>query len=73
LQKDLPVEEMEKLMLTNTQSATTTSWRSPTAWPGGEFLPCAVPLERVFLIAPKLEAPKPDDKLKGSRTDFALK
>jgi flagellar biosynthesis/type III secretory pathway ATPase len=32
-----------------------------------------VPLERVFLIAPKLEAPKPDDKLKGSRTDFALK
>jgi hypothetical protein len=32
-----------------------------------------VVLERVFLIAPMVEAPKPDDKLKGSRADFALK
>jgi hypothetical protein len=77
LLKDLPVEEMEKLMLTNTQvsDADLVALANERGQRVKDFLTHSgeVPLERVFLIAPKLEAPKPDDKLKGSRTDFALK
>ena len=35
---------------------------------GGE-----VAVERVFLVAPKVEAVKADAEVKGSRVDFALK
>jgi hypothetical protein len=77
LLKDLPVEEMEKLMLTNTQVSDDdlVALANERGQAVKDFLTHSgeVPLERVFLIAPKLEAPKPDDKLKGSRTDFALK
>jgi Domain of Unknown Function (DUF748) len=77
LLKDLPVEEMEKLMLANItvtdddlvrlanqrgQAAKEALTRS------GE-----VALERVFLVAPKVEAVKPDAEVKGGRADFALK
>jgi uncharacterized protein involved in outer membrane biogenesis len=77
LPKSLPVEEMEKLMLTNTQVTDDdlvklANERGQTV---KDFLTRSgeVVLERVFLIAPMVEAPKPDDKLKGSRADFALK
>ena len=32
-----------------------------------------VPVDRVFLLAPKLEAGKGESKLAGSRVDFSLK
>jgi hypothetical protein len=77
LPKSLPVEEMEKLMLTNTQVSDDdlvklANERGQTV---KDFLTRSgeVVLERVFLIAPMVEAPKPDDKLKGGRADFALK
>ncbi len=74
--KDLPREEMEKLMLANIQVsdddlAQLANQRSQAAKAGitqGE----KVPVERVFLLAPKVEA-KPDDKLKPSRVDFSIK
>jgi hypothetical protein len=32
-----------------------------------------VPVDRVFLLAPKLDAAKGDEKLPGARVDFSLK
>ena len=32
-----------------------------------------VPVDRVFLLAPKLDAAKGDGKLPGARVDFSLK
>jgi hypothetical protein len=32
-----------------------------------------VALERVFLLSPKVQAAKADDKVKASRVDFSLK
>jgi hypothetical protein len=75
--RTLPVEETEKLMLTNTQVSDDDL--VDLAYQRGQVVKdfltrsAAVALERVFLIAPKLEAPKPDDPIKGSRADFALK
>jgi uncharacterized protein involved in outer membrane biogenesis len=77
MQKDLPTEEMEKLMLTNTTVSDDdlvqlANQRGQTVKEaitrGGE-----VSLERVFLIAPKLEAGKADAAAKGPRVDLALK
>ena len=77
LLKDLPPEEMEKLMLTNTQISNEdlVELANERAQIAKNFITKdeQVPLERVFLLAPKLEAPKADDKLKASRVDFSLK
>ncbi|HTO43301.1 MAG TPA: DUF748 domain-containing protein [Burkholderiales bacterium] len=76
-QKDLPKEEMEKLMLTNT--AVTDDDLLQLANQRGQatkdFITRGdqVAVERVFLLAPKLEPAKGDDKLPGSRVDFSLK
>jgi hypothetical protein len=75
--KDLPPEEMEKLMLTNTpvtdddlnQLANARAQAAKDFITKGE----QVALERVFLLAPKVEAPKGEEKLKASRVDFSLK
>lgn len=74
LQKNLPVDEMEKLMLANTRATdedmhalakqraeNVQSWLQEQG---------KVPAERVFLVPPKLEA---DDKAKATRVDFSLK
>jgi hypothetical protein len=77
MQKDLPVEEMEKLMLTNTtvsdddlvQLANQRGQAVKEALTrSGE-----VAVERVFLVAPRLEADNPDAEVKGGHADFALK
>ncbi len=77
LPKSLPAEEMEKLMLTNIQVSDDdlVKLANERGQAAKDFLTRSgeVVLERVFLIAPMVEAPKPDDKLKGSRADFALK
>jgi uncharacterized protein involved in outer membrane biogenesis len=77
LPKDLPAEEMEKLMLTNTpvtdddlvQLANARAQAAKDGITKGE----QVALERVFLLSPKVQAAKADDKLKASRVDFSLK
>jgi len=76
-QKDLPKEEMEKLMLTNTvvtdddllQLANQRAQGTKDFVTRGD----QVSVERVFLLAPKVEPAKGDDKLPGSRVDFSLK
>lgn len=74
LQKDLPVEEMEKLMLANLPAGddevrALAQRRAETvqAWlvENGK-----VPLERLFLLPPETA---PDDKAKGNRVDFSLR
>lgn len=74
LQKDLPVDEMEKLMLTNTRATdedmhTLAKQRAENvqSWLLEQG---KVPAERVFLVPPKLEV---DDKAKATRVDFSLK
>jgi hypothetical protein len=74
LQKDLPVEEMEKLMLTNfpasdddLKALATRRAEAVQAWLVEQG---KVPPERIFLLPPKVEA---DDKGKASRADFSLK
>jgi hypothetical protein len=74
--KDLPVAEMEKLMQTNTQVSdddlvTLANQRAQLA-KDAITKDGKVALERVYLLAPNLNA-KGDDKLKASRVDFALK
>ncbi len=77
VQKDLPVEEMEKLMLANitisdddlVQLANQRGQVVKEAITrGGE-----VAVERVFLIAPKLEAGHAEAEAKGGQVTFALK
>jgi len=76
-QKDLPKEEMEKLMLTNTvvtdddlvQLANQRAQGTKNFITRGD----QVSVERVFLLAPKVEPAKGDDKLPESRVDFSLK
>ena len=74
MQKDLPVEEMEKLMLTNlpaspedVRALAVSRAEAVQAWllEQGKVSP-----ERVFLLPPKTEA---DDKGKASRADFSLR
>ncbi len=69
VQKDLPVEEMEKLMLTNTvvSDDDLIQLANQRGQAAKDFLTRSdgVAPERVFLIAPKLEAAKGDDKANG--------
>ena len=74
LQKDLPVEEMEKLMLTNLP-ATADDVKALAARRAERVQVWLVeqgkvPVERIFLLPPKVEV---DDKAKGSRADFSLR
>jgi Domain of Unknown Function (DUF748) len=75
--KDLPPAEMEKLMLTNMQVSNEdlVELANTRAQIAKNFITKdeQVPLERVFLLAPKIEASKADDTRKASRVDFSLK
>ena len=74
MQKELPVEEMEKLMLTNV-SVTDEDIRqlakrraeNVQSWLINQG---KVPSERIFLLSPKSAA---DEKTKGMRADFSLR
>ncbi len=74
LQKDLPVEEMEKLMLTNLpatdEDIKALAARRAEAVQGWLVEQGKVPLERIFLLPPKTAA---DEKSKGNRVDFSLR
>ncbi len=76
-QKDLPKEEMEKLMLTNTVVTDEDLIRlaNQRAQATKDFITRGdqVPVDRVFLLAPKLDGAKGDQKLDGARVDFSLK
>jgi hypothetical protein len=74
MQKDLPVEEMEKLMLTNLPASDENvkelallRAENVQAWLIEQG---KVPAARVFLVPPKIG---PDDKGKASRVDFSLR
>jgi hypothetical protein len=74
MQKELPVEEMEKLMLANipatdedVQQLALRRAENVQSWLIDEG---KVPPERMFLVEPKAEA---GDKDKGSRVDFSLR
>jgi hypothetical protein len=74
MQKELPVEEMEKLMLTNlpasdddVQQLALRRAENVQSWLIEEG---KVPPERIFLVEPKTEA---GEKGKGSRVDFSLR
>jgi len=75
--KDLPKDEMEKLMLTNVQVSdddlTQLALQRAQSAKDAITRDGKVPLERVFLLAPKVEAGKADDKAKPSRVEFSLK
>jgi len=77
IQKDLPKEEMEKLMLANTVISDDDLIRlaNQRAQATKDFITRGdqVPVERVFLLAPKLETAKGEAKLPGPRVDFSLK
>jgi len=74
LQKDLPVEEMEKLMLANVPA--TEDDLHQLAKRRAENVQVwlieqgKIPTERLFLVPPKAEA---DDKGKACRVDFSLR
>ena len=75
--KDLPVPEMENLMITNAQ-VTEEDLRqlaNRRARAAKEYLveTGKVPAERVFLVAPKLGGEEPKDKGKPTRAEFALR
>ena len=75
--KSLPVPEMEQLILANTK-VTPDDLRSladQRAQAVRSYLETngKIPLERIFLIAPKLTADDIKDKGKPSRVDFALR
>jgi len=77
LVKSLPKDEMEKLMLTNVQVSdddlTQLALQRAQSAKDAITREGKVPLERVFLLAPKVEAGKADDKAKPSRVEFSLK
>ena len=77
LAKELPVPEMETLMLTNAQ-VTDEDLRvlaNARAQVAKEWIVTEgkVPTERVFIVTPKLTAEGIKDKGKPTRADFALK
>jgi hypothetical protein len=75
--KDIPVSEMEKLMLTNTQvtDGDLRALASQRAMKVKDAILSSgqVEPERVFIIEPKSLAPEKKEKLKESRADFKLK
>ena len=77
LVKDLPVPEMEKLIVTNTQITDEDLMQlaADRAQAAADFLINTeqVPADRVFLVSPKIEAPEKGEKGGGSRVEFALK
>jgi hypothetical protein len=77
LAKDLPVPEMEHLMLTNTQ-VTEEDLRvlaHQRAQVTRDYLieTGEVPADRVFVMAPQLTTAEMQDKEKASRAEFSLK
>lgn len=77
MQKDLPVEEMEKLLLANTtvsdedlRQLAVRRGEVVQTWLVGQG---KVPMERVFLMAPKLKADDKSDGKTSSRVDFSLR
>ena len=78
LLKELPVEEMEKLMLTNTpasdEDVKALANRRAEAVQGWLVDQGKVPPERVFLLPPKVGADdKAESKARASRADFSLR
>ena len=76
-QKDIPKEDMEKLMLSNIviTDDDLLELANQRAQAAKAFVTRGdqVSVDRVFLLAPKLEADKESEKLSGSRVDFSLK
>ena len=77
LSKDLPPQEMEKLMVTNARVTdddmrTLANQRAQAA---KDWLTHSgqVPPDRIFIVAPKLDAADIKDKGKPNRADFSLK
>ena len=75
--KDLPVPEMEKLMLTHTEvkEDDLRSLASQRALRVKALILKSgqIALERIFLIEPESLTPEKKEKLKDSRVDFKLK
>jgi hypothetical protein len=75
--KDLPVPEMEQLMLTHAQASDEDlrllANERAQAVKGYLVDTAKVPAERVFVVAPKLTAEGIKDKGKTTRVDFSLK
>jgi hypothetical protein len=75
--KDLPVPEMEKLIVANTQitDADLLQLAADRAQAAAGFLINTekVSADRVFLVSPKVEAPDKAEKGGGRRVEFALK
>jgi hypothetical protein len=74
MQKDLPVEEMEKLMLANAKAGEDDvrdlALRRAEAVQSWLLEQGKVPAARIFLLPPKVG---PDDKGKATRADFSLR
>jgi hypothetical protein len=74
--KDLPVEDMEKLMLANIvvtdDDLITLANHRAQLTKNAITANGKVPTDRVYLLAPKVDE-KRDGKRKGSRVEFALK
>ncbi len=77
LQKSLPVEEMEKLMLTNTvikeEDLRALARRRSTRVMQALAKSGQVEAGRLFIVDPKSLAPQKNGKLKNSRVEFRLK
>jgi hypothetical protein len=75
--KDLPVPEMEKLIITNTKITDDDLLQlaSERAAAAQEYLinTAHVPADRIFLVSPKIEAGEGGEKGGGDRVKFALK
>ncbi len=75
--KDIPVPDMEKLMLTHTEvtDGDMTALASQRAMKVREAITKSgqVEPERVFIVEPKSLAAENKSKIKGSRVDFKLK
>lgn len=73
----LPKEEMEKLMLTNIQvgddDLTQLAIQRAQSAKDALTRDGKVELERVFLLAPRIEGARTEDKARPSRVDFSLK
>ena len=77
LVKDLPVPEMEKLIITNTEinDEDLLQLASERAEAAQEYLinTAEVPADRVFLVSPKIEGQEGRETGGGSRVQFSLK
>jgi hypothetical protein len=77
LVKDIPVPEMEKLIITNTEinDDDLLQLASERAAAAQEYLvnTAQVPAERVFLVSPKIEGQEGREAGGGSRVQFSLK